>query len=129
MSNLYKKSFLKEKTLFNIKSMAKAFSFNGNNNLLYHILTHSFYNYEIKINYPKENEYKPTIDNFVIHGAFDLKDTNLYKCPYITFSIEPFRPYVFNQLTEINNLPILELTNAAHLFKIASALIISFGIF
>jgi hypothetical protein len=106
--NFILNNFVKEKKI-NIKSTIRAFSFNGNNNLMYHILTHAFYNYNIIINETEENYYNENTDDFVVHGAFEIENTNFYKCPYICLSIEPFRPNIYQKLIEINNLPILEL--------------------
>ena len=81
------KNFNKEQKI-NISSTIKAFTFNGNNNLMYHILTHAFYTYHVHIDDYKTdhyiNYYNEDTDDFVIHGVFNLEpDIYFYKCPYI----------------------------------------------
>ena len=108
LKNFYKTNFI------SIADVLKAFDFNGNNNLMYHILTHSFYNYNIKMNYKTEDTrqyYDEKNDDFVIQGPMLVNppDIFFYKCPYINLSFEPFRASITEKLIKFNNLPLLEI--------------------
>lgn len=94
---------------FNIVAIDRALKFNGNNKLLSHIFSHAFNNYNVIIT-ETENLDDEAIKHadLVILGVFRLINRYIYKCPYITLSIEPFRCNISEDLIKLNHLPLCE---------------------